>query len=166
MWLSRSHDTSDESTDCSSTSSGRDSRAIIPHSVSVFTKSLHQSLEEVALARFIHDFVLERESKLAPLGYLEYLPEIYCSNGPGSSVIPVIEAVALANFSKRCHCTSQVAATASAKYRVGLRLTSEALKDPVTMRKNETLLSCYLLGMYEVRRNRHGLRLSWLTRTL
>ena len=94
---------------------------------------------------------MDQGQKIFPTGYLEYLPEMYAASRPGSSISTVFEAVALANLSRRYHGPSDVSAMAAAKYGSALRLTSEALKDPKQMLSHEAVLSCHLLGMYEVR---------------
>ena len=129
--------------------SGISSRSTSQSQTPSLTRSLHQSLELVALARFVHDFVLQTESNATRLGYLEFVPALYYSSASGSSLSSAVEAVALANLNRRCRAPT-VAAAASARYGAALRLTGEALKEPALMLTHETLLSCHLLGMYEV----------------
>jgi hypothetical protein len=147
MWLSRS---APDSSDSSARSSPEPKSGAITLSrrTPLYQTAPPQSLHELVLARFIHDFVLS-ERQISTVGYHAFLPQLYRLSEPGSALAMVVEAVAFANFSRRCH--APVAAdTASARYCAALRLTNEDLRDPAKAMKHETLLSCHLLGLYEV----------------
>lgn len=151
MWLARANQEScDDRTVTSGNHLSRDSysRSCTPAP----SKELHLSLEDLAVARFVHDYVVASGDRSVPFGYFDFLPRVYCTNKVGSSINTAIEAVALANFSRRCHLHSDVTTTAATRYGKALALTHAALRDPVTMLSHETVLSCHLLGLYEVRR--------------
>ena len=140
----------------SSPSSGRSSQSssASPSSVLELTldspRSLSPSREQVAIQRFNFDFVIEPNGCLGSTGHLEFVPALYSACEQGSSLELAVEAVAFANLSRRGHA-AHISKLATRKYVEAMRLTGVALNDFKTMTTDETLVSCHLLSLYEVR---------------
>lgn len=111
---------------------------------------LKESLRDVALSRFLFDYISGADNSGIVPNYLGFTPELYSSCDKESSLAATLEAVAFANYSCRYRNVPGVTNLAADRYGKALGRTSAALRDPKTMLKHETVLSCHLLGMYEV----------------
>ena len=109
------------------------------------------SPKDIRVQRLIFDFVLDRHGTLSAAGYMEFVPNIYHSCQPGSSLDLAIEALAYTNLGRRGHAP-HLAAFGAQKYGEAVQRTGAALQDFSTATMDETLLSCQLLAMYEVGR--------------
>ena len=105
--------------------------------------------EDVAVQRFIFDFVLKPGSRLSLSGHLEHLPDLHQACKPGSSLQTAVEAVAFANLSRRGHAP-HYRELAARRYGETIRLTTAALSDKAAAFQDETVFACHLLSMYEV----------------
>jgi hypothetical protein len=144
MWLARAKDdTPDESSSVRSRQSTLD-RTQRP------LYALKESLEDIALSRFSFDYLSGSNDHGVVPDFLGFTPLLYSSSKKGSSLTTTLEAVALANYSCRYRSIPGVTTAAAERYGKALGRTSAALKDPKTMLKHETVLSCHLLAMYEV----------------
>jgi hypothetical protein len=147
MWLARAKDdTSDQSTVTSSIQS----RQTTPDRLQRPLYALKESLEDIALSRFSFDYLSGSNDHGVIPEFLGFTPLLYSSSEKGSSLATTLEAVALANYSCRYRNVPGFTAAAAERYGKALGRTSAALKDPKTMLKHETVLSCHLLAMYEV----------------
>lgn len=82
-------------------------------------------------------------------GFLEFLPNLYASSYSDSCLRATVSAVALANFAGRFHA-AKAKSEAVESYGVALKEINAALNDPPRARRNETVLSIYLLSLSEV----------------
>lgn len=74
---------------------------------------------------------------------------MYIQSASDSALTAAIVAVSLANINGRIR-SSKIEGNGRKEYGAALKLTKEALEDPLDQKRDETLLAIYLLGMYEV----------------
>jgi hypothetical protein len=103
--------------------------------------------EQQAVCFFFSNYVLE-PSKSGKSVY-DYLPTFYNHELGKSPLSCGIAALGLAGLSYRRSDPSLLSASKSV-YSSALRLTNEALRNPVTAVTDATLISVLLLGLYEV----------------
>lgn len=119
--------------------------------------SLAQEVEADLLSRayqrWLYDFVIEETPGKAPDepsdSLMDFVPHMYENASEKSSLKCVIRALALLNFSSRCnHSEAQILAAEYAGS--ALRSLGIAIADVTRAASDETLLTVYLMGMYEV----------------
>ncbi|OQU98615.1 Fungal Zn2-Cys6 binuclear cluster domain-containing protein [Cladophialophora immunda] len=125
---------------------------------------LEQPLYELAVQRFFFDYVFQINTPLGRAGYLEYLPDAYPGFVDQPFFLSAFKSTALANFARRCN--SRTASNAAlTEYGNAIRLTNAALRDPVLVLKDETLLACQLLGFCEIYLSPETAFSSWYAHT-
>jgi hypothetical protein len=84
------------------------------------------------------------------LGYLNYLPTMYLEANEGSSLVETVHAVALTYmYNKGSHV--EVKQSARRHYGNALKTINEALQNPIERLTDNTLLSIWLIQIYEAR---------------
>lgn len=118
-------------------------------------------LSELALNRFYFDYVCSTKGGTEVRGFLSFLPKMVAKSSAGSLLHTSVMAVALANFHGR-HRSSNLSDTNSGRIEYGkaLLLTKSSLES--RSQETETLLSVYLLSLYEVVQFPKHSRGSWL----
>ena len=81
-------------------------------------------------------------------GVYKYIPYL-CDDFQGSALSSVITALGLAGLSRYGNAPD-IMSLATSNYHTALRQTRADLQDPVAVKTDQTLLSVYLLGLYEV----------------
>jgi hypothetical protein len=109
--------------------------------------TLEVSAEEQAVCFFFSNYVLEPSKPNKSL--YNYLPAFYNHESGKSPLSCAIAALGLAGLSYRRSEPSLLSASKSV-YSSALRLTNEALRNPITAVTDATLISVLLLGLYEV----------------
>jgi hypothetical protein len=108
-----------------------------------------ETIYDLALQRFIFDYVFQANFHLGRLGHLEFLPQILTAVNQLPFLSAAIESAVFANFAKRYN--SPVAMKAAiGEYGKAVSLTNDALRSPSMVEKDEILLACFLLGICEV----------------
>jgi hypothetical protein len=105
---------------------------------------LGPALSEVAYNRFYYDFVIPWPGTLIRLR--QQLREA----SPGSCLVPVVAAVAYANYHGRCN-SPEAKRASGVHYGLALQRLATTMTDAVEMQRDEILMVIWLLGMYEVR---------------
>jgi hypothetical protein len=113
------------------------------------SRQLSPSLEQQSLCFFLSNYVLVPRQPYCSRGYLEYLLPLYQSNDSGNHLSLAVSAVAMAAFGSRPAIKS-FSQHARQTYGKALYLTNEALRDPVEVKEDRTLMAVLLLGLYEV----------------
>lgn len=105
---------------------------------------LSPPLSEVAYNRLYYDFV-------SPwLGTLTRLRQQLQEASLDSCLVPVVAAVAYANFHGRCN-SPEAKRASGVHYGLALQRLATTMTDAVEMQRDEILMVIWLLGMYEVR---------------
>ncbi|RDI77243.1 hypothetical protein Vi05172_g12791 [Venturia inaequalis] len=107
---------------------------------SAISKTLTLPIEEIATSHFFSTYV--------PDGHFHYLPQLYSDIGPGSSLFPVVHAVAIANLSREMRAP-ELQAEAQFQYARALAATNCALACPQQAVEDSTLASVLLLSLFE-----------------
>ena len=113
--------------------------------------SLQIPVEDHAASFFFDNYVLE-PSKTCMSVY-EFLPALYSRNIGKNALHCIVTALGLAGLSHHSK-EEQLMADARTWYTSALHMTNNALRDPSTMKADQTLISVILLGVYEVSRAR------------
>ena len=96
---------------------------------------------------FIGSFVINSRVSFG-LEYLGFLPHLYKSSLPDSCVHKSMNAVAKIHFVNRLKVDSK--AETEQQYGEALLAINAALRHPTDCLKDETLISVWMLGLYEV----------------
>ena len=108
------------------------------------------SSNDPVMSRFYFDW--SSGTKPAPgvsLSWLDSLPQFYANAEPGSLLHKSIEALAHANYGKRCGSPAAIEA-GSELYGEALRIMRETIISDVQITMRGALASVVLLGIYEV----------------
>jgi hypothetical protein len=127
------------------------------------SRPLSPSLEQQALC-FLSNYVLIPRQPYCSRGYLEYLLPLYRSSGPDCHLSLAVSAVAIASFGSRPDAKALLR-HARQRYGKALCLTNAALRDPIDVKTDSTLMAVMLLGLYEVRKSRSPKLLASLRRS-
>lgn len=107
---------------------------------------LAPTIEELATSFFITNYIIADTGPNR--GYLDHV-EIMAKVGElDESLLSSMKAVGLAGYAHTMH-TPQLLTNARYQYLRALRLTNAALRDPVEVKKDGTLLSIIILGIFE-----------------
>lgn len=109
---------------------------------------LPQAPEQLALNYFFKNYVLIPRKSEAAHGYLEVLPVLYGDVAPTSPLLPATSALAFAAFGKDAS-GRKFLTNARLKYGEAILRLNEALRDPVVVKKDETLMAVLVMGMVE-----------------
>ncbi|PVH88699.1 hypothetical protein DL98DRAFT_402566 [Cadophora sp. DSE1049] len=112
--------------------------------LSVF--SLAPTIEERATGFFVANFVLGMSGPSK--GYLDYLTEVTRTQVLDDGLLSSMRAVGLAGYAHSVHAPSLLK-NARYQYYRALQSTNAALRDPVDVKKDTTLLSIMILGIFE-----------------
>jgi hypothetical protein len=119
------------------------------------------TFEDVVMERFFFDWVIEEQfvadegvEGLVPrrsVGFLQYLPMMFhaARATPKSVLVEAVTALAFANYAQRLKYPEALT-RALQSYCTALNLLKQLILNPAAARKDETLVSIALLGMYEV----------------
>ncbi|KAH6711136.1 hypothetical protein DL95DRAFT_419426 [Leptodontidium sp. 2 PMI_412] len=112
--------------------------------LSVF--SLAPTIEERATGFFVANFVLGMSGPSK--GYLDYLTDVTRTQVLDDGLLSSMRAVGLAGYAHSVHAPSLLK-NARYEYYRALKATNAALRDPVDVKKDTTLLSIMILGIFE-----------------
>ncbi|OCK85394.1 hypothetical protein K432DRAFT_377746 [Lepidopterella palustris CBS 459.81] len=115
------------------------------------SREIKPDLHQLAWQRFCFDFVipnLSTDARSVATGVLEFLPSMYEKCSPESPLWAAVAAVSYANFDGRFK-SPEARLLGSEFCGRALRLIQTAIGDPLQARSDETLLSVYLLGIWE-----------------
>ncbi|KAH7336400.1 hypothetical protein BKA65DRAFT_33436 [Rhexocercosporidium sp. MPI-PUGE-AT-0058] len=112
--------------------------------LSVF--SLAPTIEERAIGFFVANFVLGISGPSK--GYLDYLTEVARSQVLEDGLLSSMRAVGLVGYAHTVHAPSLLK-NARYEYYRALQATNAALRDPVNVKKDSTLISIMILGIFE-----------------
>jgi hypothetical protein len=113
------------------------------------------------MERFFFDWVIDEQFEdekgvegtlpRRSVAFLPFLPAMYRAAlaKPTSVLVETVHALAFANYSRRLR-DSDAATHAIKSYSAALNLLKQVILNPAAARKDETLISIALLGMYEV----------------
>ena len=123
--------------------------ALVPieRSASSSPWSLSMPLEEQASCFFFHHFVSDDPS--TPIGYAEFLPEIYNHESAYGNLSGIVTSVGLAGLSN-LKSSPETMIMATKKHTAVLRSLNSSLQDPGTASTDATFLTVLLLGLFEV----------------
>jgi hypothetical protein len=107
--------------------------------------SLVPSIEDRATGYFFANYVIGVYGPVR--GYLDHLEHVYKSS-LDENLLASIKAVGLASFSN-LGSAPMLMRQAMHEYATALHLTNAALRDPVAVKKDSTLLSIMILGIFE-----------------
>jgi hypothetical protein len=116
-------------------------------------KQPDQDLHDLAYNRFIYDFVIPNahsDPGVVADGLLDFVP-MYGNAAAGSCLRAATMAVCCANYAGRFK-SAEARLQSSEHCGRALKLMQAAIKDPMEAKSDETLLTVYLLGIWEVRR--------------
>lgn len=123
-------------------------------------QSLFPSLQELASQTFLSQYV--RDDASVGHGHFDYLPSFCAESGIDDHLSISMSAVGLACFSTMCG-SRETAEEAQRHYAAALRLIQTALYSPTDVRKDSTLLSVMLLGLFETITYRMDMKLKYWT---
>lgn len=122
-------------------------------------------LRQAAIDRFFFDYVLSPDPIDHPqTGFLSHLPFLFGGAEPDSALATAVTAAAFANYAQRT--PNADCETYGLKYYVNaLNLMGQAVQDPNEVGSIETLLTSFVLGLYEVITPTHvsAGQASWVT---
>jgi len=108
--------------------------------------SLAPTIEDRATGFFVTNYVIGADGPSR--GHLDYFADIARSQALGDGLIECVKAVGLAGYAHSVHAPSLLK-NARYQYVRALQSTNKALKDPAEVRKDTTLLSIMILGIFE-----------------
>lgn len=127
------------------------------------------SVQELAIARFFHDFVIPLDDPASEDGthphgsYFAFVPSLYRRAGVGSSFSLALSAAANANFWRRCK-SHQARSQSLKDYGKALSVLNQDLHHAEQQVTFETLAATCLLGMHELVVSRNAQeKSSWRT---
>ncbi|KAI9663871.1 MAG: hypothetical protein M1821_007361 [Bathelium mastoideum] len=127
--------------------------------------SARPELCSIAIHRFFFDYVLPPHPDGHPrTGFLSHLPTLFNESYPDSALANAVTAAALANHAGRTFNTESE--TLGLNYYVSaLNLMGQAIQDPIEVGSIETLLTSFVLGLYEIINPPHNSagQASWTT---
>jgi len=105
-------------------------------------------LEDIATGYFVSNFVFRGENETAGPGRFDYLGEIYRDHYKDEGLISSMRAVGFASYAHASKSTSLMH-KARYQYTQAIQHTNKALKNPDAAKKDTTLISILVLGIFE-----------------
>jgi hypothetical protein len=118
----------------------------IPPNTQPLLSTLVPSIEDQAIGFFFTKYVMP--PKLVPRGELDFLPELIGKPSTEKILQASVTATGLACLGMSTQ-SPKILAEARQSYVYALRITNEAIRHPELVKRDSTLLSVILLGMYE-----------------
>jgi len=122
----------------------------IDRSLHVLPQACSVPVEERAICYFLSNYVLIPRQAIVSRGYLEYLLPLYSSSQPDSHLSVAVSAVSMVAFANRFNA-QLLLPQARRIYVKAISLVNAALRDPVEVKTDATLMSVLLFSLYEVR---------------
>ena len=125
------------------------SGALIParDTIALTTKTLAPSPYDQAVAYFISNYVLQDSG--SKMSYFDYLPQAIGRTDSISPLLSVVKSIGLAGIGHTQH-DPQVQLVSTREYSAAISGINTALQDPTRAKKDETLMTVFLLALYEV----------------
>jgi hypothetical protein len=113
-------------------------------SLSVF--SITPSVEDCAMNFFFVNYIIDEQGPTR--GHLNFLPTVAECDGASDCLISSIKAVGLAGFA---HSAQEPSLLTSARYQYlkAIQATNEALRSPLLVKKDSTLIAIMILSIFE-----------------
>ncbi len=107
---------------------------------------------DYAINRFFHDYAIPNGSPERPfMGVLDYLPQIYATAPPDSSLKEALYAVSLANFDRRTSFTIERSRLKMERhYGNALRLVAKETQNAKMVASDQLLVAVQMLTIFEV----------------
>jgi hypothetical protein len=102
----------------------------------------------LAIGFFLTEYVVSRPLRGPSHGYFDYLGDLSQKNALGDGLICSMKAVGMAGYAHSVHAPSLMK-NARYQYMLALQSTNAALRDPVEVKKDTTLLAVMVLGVFE-----------------
>lgn len=109
--------------------------------------SMYPTKEELSISYFVTNYICNASDHSN--GYLAYFPEVYRHDGVSIALMTSTRACGLVNLAT-ANKSPQVMFEARKEYAKALRSINFALRDPVEVLKDSTLLAILLVSMYEM----------------
>jgi hypothetical protein len=112
--------------------------------------SLSFPIDTIVVNSFFENFILSSRHPQCSSGHLKYLPTLYQNAAPDSTLTLSTAAMAFAARSIYAEHRQEYTSLALRTYGLAIQKLNAALKDPIKVRKNETLMATVMFGAIEV----------------
>jgi hypothetical protein len=116
------------------------------YSANISRCGLGTPIEDRAVIFFASNYIIGKNGPTR--GHLNYLADIYQLNSVNEGLLASMKAVGFAGYSHASR-TPELMANARYQYVMALKLTNEALASPTDAKKDATLVSIMILGIFE-----------------
>jgi hypothetical protein len=119
---------------------------VVQQYIPTLSYALAQSIEERATMFFVANYIIGVNGPTR--GHLDYLPDLYHTNTLSEGLMASMQAVGLAGYAHAVRAPS-LKKKAQCLYVRALRATNAALRSPLEVRKDSTLMAVMILQIFE-----------------